>query len=202
MNFILLQVLQVVFSALTLTLALPNELYNLGQPFLAFICLFPLYTALNSSSSYKRTAFLFSLHVLCVHLTSSFWLANFRGYGIFSLGASALGTAFIGFCSGLVFFGAKIIAKNAPQKESFFEPFLRVLIFCSWYVFWEYFKSVGSMGYPWGTLSMAVYRFKIFTQFADVTGVWGITFARFFRPFLVKHIFLMQKTEKLFSICR
>lgn len=176
MKSVVLQVLAVIFSALTMTAALPNEIYRFGFPLLAAICLVPLYYVLHASDSCRKISLYIALHILCVHLSSSFWLANFRGYGIFSLGASAFGTALIGFTCGIIFCGTRRFSSRFLKKDSLFQPLTRALTFALWWVLWEYFKSVDTLGYPWGTLSMAAYNFKLITQIADITGVWGITF--------------------------
>jgi len=140
-----------------------------------------LYIAVYKSKSYKQTFFLFFIQTLTVHLLSSYWLANFHGFAAFTLGASALGTAFQGGFCGIIMhvFPSKISKTKKLQEQSGLCPyqiFKRILWFCACWILYEYIKSTGALGYPWGTLFMAAYSWKIFTQIADITGVWGITF--------------------------
>ena len=88
-----LQVFCAVFSGLLLALAIPNELYKLGSPLIGLFSLAPLYLAVVRSKSYNEAFFVCALQALACHLASSFWLAFFHGYALFTLGASALGTA-------------------------------------------------------------------------------------------------------------
>lgn len=177
-----LQVFYIFFSAALLSLAIPNELYNFGSPFVALISLIPLYYVYINFSSYKQAALLTGLHTMLVHLMSSFWLAFFKDFAAFTLGASALGTGAIGAIIGPVLYSpfCKYKAHNTLRTYSSpcygaFIPF-RVLWFCTAYILYEWIKSCGWLGYPWGTVSSAFYRHGIFIQIADITGTYGVTF--------------------------
>lgn len=181
MNLTVLQVFYAVFSGVIEGFAIANELIPYGSPFLALFCLAPLYMALYKSNSYKESFVIFFIQVLTVHLISSYWLANFHGFAAFTLGASAAGTAFQGGLMGILAFAyPSTIKKNKKIEEKSgtdcYFLFKKMLWFTCIWVLFEYEKSVGAMGYPWGTLSMAAYNWKIFTQIADLTGVYGITF--------------------------
>lgn len=181
MNQLFLQVFCAIFSGATESISISNEILPFGSPLTALLCLSPLYIAVYKSKSYKQTFWLFFLQTLTVHLLSSYWLANFHGFAAFTLGASALGTAFQGGFCGIIMhvFPSKISKKAKLQEQAGLCPyqiFKRMLWFCACWVLYEYIKSTGALGYPWGTLFMAAYKWKIFTQIADITGVWGITF--------------------------
>jgi apolipoprotein N-acyltransferase len=45
----------------------------------------------------------------------------------------------------------------------------------AWVVF-EYCRSVGVLGYPWGLIGASQYGFLPFIQLASITGVWGLSF--------------------------
>ncbi|WP_407396836.1 apolipoprotein N-acyltransferase [Treponema sp.] len=181
MNLTVLQVFYAVFSGVIEGFAIANEFIPYGSPFLALFCLAPLYIALYKSKSYKESFVIFFIQVLTVHLISSYWLANFHGFAAFTLGASAAGTAFQGGLMGVLAYALPAnFDRNHELKErsgtDCYLPFKRMLWFSAIWVLFEYEKSVGAMGYPWGTLSMAAYSWKLFTQIADVTGVYGISF--------------------------
>ena len=185
MNISILQVFCAVFSGIIQGTAISNSLSHLGQPFFALFALAPLYLALYTSKSYRRAGLLFMVQIFTVHMISSFWLANYHEFGFITLGASAFGTALKGFLCGIIAFlypstlvknqGAlKEMEENSGKRP--FEPFKRTLWFASAWLVWEWVKSTGFLGYPWGTIFSAAYRWKIITQIASVTGVWGITF--------------------------
>jgi apolipoprotein N-acyltransferase len=45
----------------------------------------------------------------------------------------------------------------------------------AWLVF-DYIRSVGVLGYPWGLIGTTQYRFIPLIQVASITGVWGVNF--------------------------
>ena len=151
---------------------------------LALLCLAPMYTAFYSCKTWAQSFWLFFIQILTVHLLSSYWLANFHGYAVFTLGASAAGTAVQGgLCGILCHAYPHTLAQGKATRQlkeisglSPSAPFKRSLWFCSSWVLHEFVKSTKAMGYPWGTVSMAAYNWKILTQIADITGTWGITF--------------------------
>ena len=181
MNSVFLQVFYAIFSGLSEAMAISNEILPFGSPFLALFCMIPLYKALYNAKSFRQAFLIFFAQTITVHVISSFWLANFHGFAIFTLGASALGTGALGGFTGMVvyIFPRALQRMNALEIDGGKKSYVtgaKILWFSSTIVFWEWIKSTGFLAYPWGTLSMAAYRWKIFTQIADITGVWGISF--------------------------
>ena len=175
---IIFQVFCALFSGILTALAIPNELYHLGSSILAFAALVPLYIAAKGSFTYKRTALLFALDALSCHLLSSYWLANFKDFAVFTLGASAFGTSCIEAMAGCLFI-FPFVYKNSTfiiEKKPFnYEPY-RVFHFALVRVIYEWAKSTGFLAYPWGVLPMAAFDNKLLTQNADIFGVYGLTF--------------------------
>ncbi|MBD5399858.1 MAG: apolipoprotein N-acyltransferase [Treponema sp.] len=177
-----LQVFYILFSALMLALALPNEIFHFGQPLIGILSLVPLYIAFTRFSSYSEAALLTGLHTFTVHICSSYWLGFFKDFAALTLGASAVGTGVIGAIIGLTLYSPfariksnKILRIHSSPFYAQFIPF-RALWFCIVYVVYEWIKSCGWFGYPWGTISTTVYRWKILIQIADITGTYGVTF--------------------------
>ena len=81
--------LTVLCSSALFSLGIPNEWFYFGHP-AGFLALVPIYYVLLNCGSYKKAAVLFGLHVLCIHVFSSFWLAFFGDFAIFTLGASSI----------------------------------------------------------------------------------------------------------------
>lgn len=115
------------FSGILTALALPNELFHFGSAVFGMAALAPLYIAAKSAKSYKNAAALFALDALTTHLLSSFWLANFKDFAVFTLGASALGTACIEAMAGCLFFAPFAQSAEALQKKNRLQaiPFMR-----------------------------------------------------------------------------
>ena len=176
------------FSGILTTLAIPNEIFHFGSVVFGMTALIPLYIAAKSAKSYKNAAGIFALDALVTHIFSSFWLANFKDFAVFTLGASALGTACIEAMAGCIFFApfgnpAGIVQKEIHLKKiqlkfscDFSSPEFRVFWFACVRVVYEWAKSTGFLAYPWGTLSMSAFNAKTLMQSADIFGVYGITF--------------------------
>ena len=179
---LILQVFYSVFSGLLLTLGIPNELFLLGSPFFAFISIIPYYIAIKNSRNYRQAFLMGFIQTLTTHLCSSFWLAYFKDFAIFTLGASALATACIGGIMALFMFlpfsrsDRHELTQNALLRPFFEDSAFRILYFAAMYTLYEWVKSSGFLGYPWGTISSAMYRWHSFTQLAAITGTYGLTF--------------------------
>ena len=161
--------------------SISNEVLPFGSPLIALFSLVPLYITLYRAKSYKACFWYMFFQAITVHLLSSFWLANFRDFAVFTLGASAVGTGWLAGQMGLFFHimpaqqeKTYIIEENGGFHH--FSQFSRILWFCACWICWEWFKSTGFLAYPWGTLFLGAYRWKILTQIADITGPWGISF--------------------------
>ena len=161
--------LAVLCSAVLLSLGISNEYLHFGSALFGIIALIPLYTAFCISPTRRRTAWMFGAMIALVHLCSSFWLAYFENFAIFTLGASTVAYFFLGFLFGYWFY----YAMKLPLR-------LRPFAFACLWTLWEWFKGSGFVAYPWGSLSMTALSLRPLIQIADITGVWGIT-RRFFQ---------------------
>ena len=165
-----------------MTASIPNEFLLFGSPIIGLVSLVPLYIALYKAKSFKMAGACGSLQFGFVHILSSFWLANFGDFAIFTLGASALAYFVAGFVFGQIlyipfYFSNK--SENRLKEAAGRAPFasaLRILLFTSVWTFHEWFKSIGFLAYPWGTLIMSAYEWNILTQIVSLTGTWGISF--------------------------
>jgi apolipoprotein N-acyltransferase len=176
-----LQVFYVIFSAVLVSLAIPNELLPLGSPYIALISLVPFYIALSRCRSFGEAFLLSGLQIAAVHLISSFWLAFFKDFAFFTLGASAAATGVEGAIFGLVLYLP--FSTETPRSrltelagsDTRRIP-LRIFWFAGTYTVYEWVKSTGFLGYPWGTLSSTAFRWRLFMQTADLAGTYGVTF--------------------------
>jgi len=198
---LILQVFYSVFSGVILSLAIPNEFFNFGMPLFTIFALFPFYLALKSSKTYKR-AFLYGfIQTTTTHLFSSFWLAYFKDFAVFTLGASAAGTGVIGGVFGLFLYIPFAEEKNRNRLNEYSYYFSKVrnpafytIYFAIIYTLYEWVKSTGFLGYPWGTLSSTMYKWPVFTQVASVTGAYGVTFLFALLNAALSELFLLYKT--------
>ncbi len=156
----------VILSAYLFSVAIPNEIFHFGNALAGFLCFVPLYLVFFKTKSRIQTALFYSFFVSATHLMSSFWLINFQDFAIFTLGASTLAYFMLAFPFGIFFH--HVFSNSSLQ--------LRPFLFALGLTLWEYFKSSGFLAYPWGTIAMTTLSLKHFIQFADVTGVWGISY--------------------------
>jgi len=157
--------LSAIISACALSLAIPNEILPFGSSLIGLVALIPLYLALVESPSWAWAGLLGGTMTMLVHLLSSFWLANFKEFAIFTLGASSLAYFLIGIVIGWM---CRLTARYpAPAR-----PFA----FAAYWMLWEFGKSSGFLAYPWGTLVMTSRGLGPLIQIADITGTWGISF--------------------------
>ncbi len=180
---LILQVFYSIFSGALLGLAIPNELHLFGAPVYTLIAFIPYYLAFNHIKDYKQAFLCGFLQALTTHLISSYWLANFKDFAALTLGASAFGTACIGGIFGLYFYLPYAEAKihNHLNENSLILDFnhtssFKILYFAALYTIYEWVKSSGFLGYPWGTVSSAMYKWSHIRQVASITGTYGITF--------------------------
>lgn len=154
-----------VLSAGMLTLGIPNEFFHLGSSLFGLFALVPLYLAIREAPSNRRAGLLTGGFFFLVHVMSSFWLAYFKDFAIFTLGASAVAYLLLGIPVGW-----------ALRYSFRFPPSLRPFLFAAVWTLWEWVKSIGFLAYPWGTLVMTSRSLVPVIQIADLTGTWGIGF--------------------------
>ncbi len=162
---ILSSLFSVLLSAILLSLGIPNELFKMGSFLFGLTALVPFYIILQKAPNWRRAGLLGGCMMMTVHILSSFWLANFKEFAIFTLGASAAGNFGIGFLAGALLWYALT-----------FPEYIRPFLFAAVWMIWEWFKSIGFLAYPWGTLIMTSRALSPLIQIVDVTGTWGISF--------------------------
>ncbi|MCR4734464.1 MAG: apolipoprotein N-acyltransferase [Treponema sp.] len=178
----ILQVFYSIFSGILLSLAIPNELFLLGCPILTVVALIPYYLAIKNAKSYKAVFWYGLLQAGTTHLISSFWLGKFESYAYFTLGASAFAEAGLGALFAIFFYlpysrdKNDDIVINSASIPFYRLPAFRIFYFALCYTSFEWLKSSGYLGYPWGTVSSAIYRWPILMQLSAITGTYGITF--------------------------
>lgn len=168
-------------SGILFALAIPNQYFKFGTFIFGLCALIPHFISMEKSKNLKQTFFLIIIQTLTVHLLSSFWLAYFKDFAIFTLGASALGTVAIHSFFCVLYFLPHLLKQKDLYTEynsiSFFNSnAFKVLWYSAVYTIWEFTKSRGFLGYPWGTLPMTAFDLKILVQIVDITGVRAITF--------------------------
>ncbi|MBN2353216.1 MAG: apolipoprotein N-acyltransferase [Spirochaetales bacterium] len=152
-------------SCVLFPLALPNELFLDGNPFLGMFCLAFLFWALYESPSYRFAALLGALFGAATCLLSNIWLKNFNEYAMYTLGGTCL--AYMGLNALLGVFIHGFSNRAVGQR-----PFVTAAVFA----LYEYLKSCGFLAFPYSLLSQPVHSILPFVQFVDITGQWGLSY--------------------------
>ncbi len=194
----ILQVFYSFLSGVILALAIPNEFLTYGSPLLGLFSLIPLYMAIRTSEKHLSLALIFFVNACTTHLISSFWLSNFHGFALFTLGASCVGTGAVKAMFGAMFFHPLIQDKKSKKLKDLSAEgksfiFFRVFYFTAFYVAYEWIKSTGFLAYPWGTIPMSTLKLSLIPQIADIAGVYGITFLFAFVSGTIGEGFLILK---------
>jgi apolipoprotein N-acyltransferase len=151
-------------SAVLLPLALPNAIFPYGNSALGFVCLAPLFFAVSLAPTFKSASVLGVLFGAVSTALANFWLMFFQGYSIWTYGGTILG--YIGY-NALLFPFLRGFALLRPR----YRPFL---LAGAWAVY-EYLKSVGFLGYPWGLVANPAWDLLPLIQLVDTTGIWGLS---------------------------
>jgi len=152
-------------SSFAVSFAQPNDWMLGGNPFLAFVGWVPLFWALRRASSHRAAAGLGALFGLVTTLLQNYWLAFFQDYAIWTIGGVALGLAGYGALLGP-------ILRTLLQRPSATRPFV---VGAAWALF-EFFKSNGFLGFPWGLAPYPFHQWAWFIQIIDITGLSFLTF--------------------------
>jgi len=177
-----------ILSALLLALALPNDLFPYGSALLGVFALAPLLAALYRTGSYAAAARLGVIFGAVSSVASNFWLLFFQSFSVWTLGGVTLAyTAYFALLGPLLRFIAGVPGSHAggpravpssavPGGMAFAMPgAYRPIAVAALWTLYEFLKSSGFLGYPWGLIAYPVHAVTPLVQFVDITGVWGLS---------------------------
>lgn len=154
-----------VLSGILLPLALPNELFAWGNPALGLIALAPLYLSVILAPSWSWAFLCAAVFGGLAHGISSYWLWFFKDFRFWTLGSTILAYMLVYGVLGLYL-------KGAVSKTGLSRPLAFAMV---WTVF-EWGKSNGFLGYPWGLLPYSWNTVLPAIQIAESTGLYGLSF--------------------------
>jgi apolipoprotein N-acyltransferase len=159
-------IFQALFSALLFAAALPNEIFLEGLWPLGVVALVPLYLALKASKGFGQAALVGAVFGAASHALTSYWLFFYKGYAFWTLGTTTL-------AYGMVYAAVACCAFFVLRTT---RDAYRPCIFALGWVTFEFLKSSGFLGYPWGLIAYSLSSLPLLLQTADLTGVYGISF--------------------------
>ena len=150
-------------SALLLALALPNDLFPYGSPLFGVAALAPLFAAIYRTDSYGSAARLGVIFGAASSVLGNFWLLFFQSFSMWTLGGVTLAyVAYFAVLAPLLRFIATVPRAYRP-----------VAVATVWALY-EFLKSSGYLGYPWGLIAYPPHGITPLVQFVEITGVWGL----------------------------
>ena len=156
-----------VSSALLMALALPNDLFPYGSPLFGVLALAPLLAAVYRTRSYASAARLGVLFGAVSSVASNFWLLFFQSFSVWTLGGVTL--AYVGYFALLGPLLRYFAGVPGGQPRAY-----RPIAVAAVWTLYEFLKSSGYLGYPWGLIGYPVHAITPLVQFVDITGVWGL----------------------------
>jgi len=155
----------VLFSSLLTTLSFPSFFHLDGYGALAWVALIPLFSVFVRSDR-KATVFYGTVYGTYTSTLINFWLGTF----------SLVSLQVIILIQGAFYFLFMILC--APLLKRVIPPY-RFVLLASLFTLFEYARSSGFLGYPWGLVGASQYQWTVILQVAEFTGVWGVSFLIF-----------------------
>jgi apolipoprotein N-acyltransferase len=151
----------VLLSGGLMAFSFPSFLVTAGIPALGFVCLVPLLLCLQEAPP-RWGIFYGTLCGVLSMMISNYWLGTFN--------LLTLQLVCIVILVEYVPFMAVALAIHRRGAGAAF-----LVIPAAWTVF-DWLRSLGFLGYPWGMLGASQYAVTPLIQVASLTGVWGVTF--------------------------
>ncbi len=172
-------------SAVLYTLALPSFVSLPGIGPLAFVALTPLFLCLHRSS-YRWGVFYGVSFGVVESMLTSFWLGTF----------SLVSLQFVTVVSLVEYLLFMLLLMWLLRRM---RPLAYLILPVAWVAF-DYLRSAGFLGYPWGMLGVSQYRFTALIQVAALTGVWGVTFVAVLSNGILAHLLSRASASKAGAI--
>lgn len=147
-------------SASLYSLSFPNQLNIHGFPVLAWVSLCPLFLVLEKSG-FRMGLFYGSAFGVLQAILINFWQGTYSYIG--------LQLVTIGLLVEYVLF---MLLLNLIIKIS---GKWKLLVIPPVWLLFEYLRSIGYIGYPWGLIGTSQFAFTPFIQLASLTGIWGLS---------------------------
>ncbi len=175
-----------IISSVLFAMAQPNEFLNYGSIAIAFIALIPVLYSIYTSSGLRDSILTGALFGIISTSLVYFWLLFFEDFSIWTLSGVVI--------THTLYFIVLSPAIYVMGKSRYLRPFLTASV----WIGYEYLKSVGYMGFPWGLMSQTAGIFPI-VQIADITGQWGISFIIVLSNAMILETMISRKSRLLYS---
>jgi len=154
------EVILLISGILLFAVTFPGYFSNDGVPLLGFIALVPMF-ALVRVTTWKRLWVYALIYGFGKYTLFNYWLAAFHP------GAIYIAPIICTFEVLITFLVLKLLDRGFPSYGFIFQAIA--------FIGYEYVKSLGFVGYPYGIIGYSIYTFLPFIQIAEITGVWGVS---------------------------
>jgi len=141
--------------------AFPSFIRAAGLPALGYVCLLPLLFILDKVPL-RWGIFYGSLFGVIQTMISNYWLGTFDLLTLQFVSVVTL-------VQYIPFMAASLFIMRRSGTAGF-------LVFPAAWTLFDWLRSLGFLGYPWGMLGASQYAVIPLIQVASLTGVWGVTF--------------------------
>lgn len=141
--------------------AQPSFLVLEGLPLLAWISLVPLFLVFSAFGA-RRAVYYGIVYGVFTALVHNYWLGTFS---LISLQVTVL--------IFLILYGLFMPILVGLYKKSSVASFLVLPL---GFTIFDYLRSSGFLGYPWGMIGQSQYAVLPLIQTASLTGIWGVSF--------------------------
>ena len=155
------EVLVLVLSSFVYALAFPGFMFPEGVGFIALFALIPVFAVIRHTS-WKHVWWYGLLFGLTFYLFFAYWLKGFH----------ALAIILIPIIKAFEFMLCFIALKAADSFFKRYGYFVQAII----WVAYAYLSESWFAGFAYGDIAYAFYKYPLFIQIADITGIWGIVF--------------------------
>jgi apolipoprotein N-acyltransferase len=151
----------VFLSAIMNALAFPSFLRVAGTPVLGYVCLVPLLLCL-SDVPLSWGIFYGTLAGVLQTMITNYWLGTFNLLTLQFVSVVLM-------LEYIPFMAVTLPILHRSRGAGF-------LVFPAAWTIFDWLRSMGFLGYPWGMLGASQYSVIPMIQIASLTGVWGVTF--------------------------
>lgn len=157
---IAVEIAALALSAALFALSFPSVASTWGLSPLAFVALAPLFWVIGRAP-WSRIMVYGALYGFGSYALFNYWLASFHPLALLFVPAIYLGYL------ALLFPALKLVTDRFPR----YAPLWQAVI----WVAYEYLKTQGFLGYPYGVIGYTQYLFGPLLRSAALAGVWGVS---------------------------
>ena len=180
-KIILIHLGLILLAAVLFAASFPNPIFKNGIFFFAWFAYIPILIVIKNSKLFISMLWGI-IYGFFAYLLFNYWLGNFHPL------AGVITYSIYSFLLAFVFFLFKISEILSPKRAYLVQ----------WVIFiaYEYLRTVGFMGYPYGITGYSQWQIIPLIQIASITGVWGVSALVSFPSFWLANVIQEEFTQR------